>query len=191
MNRYKFVLWVVSLLIAAPALAHGGHAESWGLATGLAHPFGGADHLLAAFAVGFWAAAQRASRRWLAPAAFVVLMSAAAVTAHAWDLPAPSDAWIAGSVLALGLLILGASRLPAPWAVALIGVFALVHGAAHGAEAAEAVGSAYFAGLALSTAALHLSGLAVGTRLRRHAVHLSTGAGIACSLAGAYLLASI
>ena len=66
-------LALVLALAAAPALAHHDHGTA-SLASGLAHPLGGLDHLLAMLAVGLFAARQRGGARWMLPAGFVLAM---------------------------------------------------------------------------------------------------------------------
>ena len=59
-------LALVFALAAAPALAHPDHGAA-SLASGLAHPLGGLDHLLAMLAVGLFAARQPGDARWMLP----------------------------------------------------------------------------------------------------------------------------
>jgi urease accessory protein len=67
---------------------------------------------------------------------------------------------IVGSVLILGLLIAAAVRLPVVVSVLIVGLFAIFHGYAHGAEMpATASGLAYGVGFMAATAALHLAGI--------------------------------
>ena len=76
------------------------------------------------------------------------------------------------------------SRAPSRMA-ALAALFALFHGAAHGAELQ---GMAALAGMVLATALLHGVGLWAGHALRRRSVWWPRAAGIAASLVGAVLL---
>ena len=67
------------------------------------------------------------------------------------------------SVIVLGVLILADVRLPMLVSSVLVGVFALCHGHAHGAELpAAASGVTYAIGFALTTVILHLSGISFG-----------------------------
>jgi len=69
---------------------------------------------------------------------------------------------IAISLLVLGVLIAAAARLPLLLSAAIVGVFAVFHGYAHGAEMPQdASGLEYAAGFVLATALLHASGIAV------------------------------
>ena len=59
MNRpMKNLAAVFGLLVlgAGPALAHPGHFADDSFSAGIAHPFGGLDHIAVMIAVGLWAA---------------------------------------------------------------------------------------------------------------------------------------
>lgn len=178
-----------SLLWLSSAEAHSFGADGGGFAAGLAHPFSGADHMLAMVAVGFWAMRLGGRLTWLAPVAFIVVMAAAAALGTAGvELPLLEPA-IAGSVLALGLLLAFGVRVGATAGVALIGLFAFFHGYAHGLELpASAAPVGYALGFVTATALLHGVGLGLGWMVRRTdwPTRLS---GAALALAGLYLLA--
>jgi len=163
-RRVAPALVAVAGLLPLAAAAHvgadaGGHH---GFASGLAHPFTGLDHLAAMLAVGLWSGLS-ARRAWAAPVVFAVLLLVGALLAAAgWVLPAV-EPMIAASLLVLGLLLASRQGLPAPVAGALVGGFALFHGAAHGSELA---GGAALAGMVLATALLHGLGLGLGLALR-------------------------
>lgn len=164
MNMRRSLLSLVALGVAAPTIAqaHPG-LHMHGFAEGLAHPLTGLDHLLAMIAVGFWAASLGGRARWIVPAAFVSVMAGGAL-AGAVGLPALAIEYlIAASVVALGLLIAFEVRIPTAPAAALVGLFALAHGYAHGAEAPAGQGLLAFAvGFIASTALLHGVGLGLG-----------------------------
>ena len=62
--------------------------------------------------------------------------------------------------MVLGVLVALASRLPLAVSMALVGLFALFHGYAHGAEmAAESSALWYGLGFMLATATLHALGI--------------------------------
>jgi urease accessory protein len=66
---------------------------------------------------------------------------------------------VAASIIVLGLMVALAARAPLWLGAALIGLFALFHGHAHGTEAIAGSLVAYGAGFALATAALHAAGI--------------------------------
>lgn len=178
-------------VLALPTLAQahvGFHAD--GLAAGLSHPFSGLDHLLAMLAVGVWAATLGGRARYIVPLAFVALLAVGAVLgASGVALPAV-ETMIAASVAALGLLIAFEARIGTAPAAALVALFAVFHGHAHGAEMpAMASPLAYGLGFVAASVALHLAGLVFGgLQQARLAARLSGGAiaaaGLALALAG-------
>lgn len=174
---------------AGAACAHPGHAAS--LADGLAHPFLGLDHLLAMVAVGLWSArALPAARRWQGPAAFLGAMLLAALAAPAGLALPGVEVAIAASVLLCGALVAGGARLGAGAGLALVAVTALLHGAAHGAEAPVGGFLAFALGFTASTAALHGAGLALALRLQRLPALAWGGIGALLGAGGLALLAS-
>ena len=173
-------LALVFALAAAPALAHPDHGAA-SLASGLAHPLGGLDHLLAMLAVGLFAARQPGDARWMLPTGFVLAMLAGAALSAAGIALPTVEAAIAASVLVLGVLIARLARLPLTAALPLVATFALFHGHAHHAEMGAGPALAYTLGFALATAALHLAGLGLArqlphTRAGRLALRVGGGA---------------
>lgn len=180
--------------LALPALAHPGHSDDAGFATGFTHPFGGFDHLLAMLAVGLWAVqfAARSGNRaalWLLPAAFVLPMGAGFLLALNGIVLPGVETGIALSVLILGLAVAFAARPPLAVAMAVTALFALFHGHAHGAEMGEGAATAYAVGMLLATALLHGFGL-VGARLAQQVSvpMLTRAAGAAVAVAGVVIL---
>jgi urease accessory protein len=154
------------MLTPALAMAHPGHVESASMGSiwaGFLHPLTGLDHLLAMVAVGIWAAQLGGRALWVVPSAFLTMMVAGAALGLA-DVAFPLvESGITASVFALGLAILCAWKAPRWAAAALVGVFALFHGHAHGAELASGSSvSAFIAGFVIATALLHASGAALG-----------------------------
>lgn len=156
------------LLIPGLAHAHPGHENMTGLLSGLAHPVFGPDHLLAMLAVGLWGAQLGGQARWVLPVVFVsIMLAGGGLGMLGLQLPA-LEPGIMASVLVLGLLLLWSRQLPLLPSAALVGLFALFHGVAHGAEMPlEASAATYALGFALATAGLHLMGWLVGHGLQR------------------------
>jgi urease accessory protein len=177
--------------VAEPAMAHIGHGPTASLAAGFVHPFSGFDHVLVILMVGLWAAEKGGRALWAWPAVFVGVMLFGGVLAmHGAPLPFVEPAILA-SVVAFGLLIASAVDLPIGAGAAVITVFALFHGHAHGSALTETVsGVEYMAGFALATAALHLFGIGfakVTTHFKlQSAIRV---AGMLCVLVGAGLVA--
>jgi len=171
------------------AYAHVGVGDASGFMYGLTHPTGGLDHVCAMLAVGLWAAQMGGRLVWAVPLTFVGVMAlGGALPMLGISLPFVEPG-IVLSVLLLGVLIAASVRLPLLLSSSMVGLFALWHGHAHGAEMPElASGIGYALGFMLTTALLHAIGIVSGLGLQRwareRAIH-AAGAGIA--LCGAYL----
>jgi urease accessory protein len=150
-------------LFATSAHAHGLPGDPASVAAGFAHPFLGLDHMLAMIAVGLWSALAGGLARWMWPASFVALMT----SGYALGLGGAPLPWIDHAVLAslvaLGLSVALAVRLPPALGALVVGLFALFHGHAHGAEAPLGDPWLYAVGVLLATATLHGIGLALGS----------------------------
>ena len=175
-----------ALLLASPAAAHVGMSHVTGFMAGVAHPLSGLDHLCAMLAVGLWAQQQKGDAKYIIPVAFVSTMvfGGALGMAH---VPMPGvECGIAASVLVLGLLTASATRVSTPAASVLVGLFALFHGHAHGAEMpASSGGFEYAQGFIVSTIALHGTGLLLGSIMEKRVTRY---AGAAIAITGLALL---
>ncbi len=163
-----------------------------GFARGFLHPITGLDHLAAMLGVGLWSALSAAAldRRLLwAPLGFTLMLLAGALLGLTGVQAEGVEPMIAASVLLVGLL--AATRLPMPGlaAAALVGVFAVFHGLAHGLELAPQDGGLpALAGMALATLALHGAGMLAGVALRERNRWLPQLLGTGIALFGASLL---
>lgn len=178
-----------SLMAAAPAFAHtGGILHAAGFAAGFTHPLSGLDHLLAMVAVGWWATQNQRRAVWILPLAFSIMLMTGLILGISGVRIPIVESGIAGSVLALGLLIAFTVRLPILTATIVTGCFALLHGLAHGIEMQAGTSAGMFgAGLMLATFALHIAGVLAGSATLSQRAGRVVGAGIAA--AGAWLLA--
>jgi urease accessory protein len=160
------LLGLAALILPRVALAHPGH-DANGFASGVAHPVSGLDHIMAMIAVGLWAAQMGGRAVWAVPLSFVTVMLAGGALGMAGVEIPFVESGILASILVLGLLIAAAAKLPLYASLPMVGVFALCHGHAHGAEmAAGALGLGYSAGFVIATAGLHLAGLSLGALLK-------------------------
>lgn len=167
------------------AYAHTGVGEAGGLAHGLAHPFSGLDHLCAMVAVGLWAAQMGGRSAWLVPLSFVTVMALGGLLGMAAIAVPFVETGIVISLLVLGVLIAAAVRLPLALSAGLVGVFAMFHGHAHGAEMSPGVSAlAYALGFMSASALLHLSGFAFGLMARARLLRF---AGAAVAMTGGWL----
>lgn len=190
MSLHKSLFALALLLGPAAAFAHSGH-EHAGVLAGLAHPVFGLDHLLAMLAVGLWAAQQTGAACWALPLTFVASMLLGGLLGFAGMQIPLMETGIAGSVLAFGLLVAVAVRLPMALALGLTGLFALTHGVAHGLELPALVSPwSYALGFVIATAALHAGGYLMVRMLPQAAAPLLRLAGGASALTGVWLLAN-
>ncbi len=189
-RKIGWISGLLGLAASGTAMAHVGNHSAGGLAAGLAHPFMGLDHLLAMVAVGVWAAQLGGRCRLLLPATFVTVMAGGALTG-VYGLALPQvESVIALSVLVLGALVAMTVKAQWQWPVALVALFALFHGHAHGVEMPEfSAPWLYFAGFLIATAILYAIGVTAATALKERAAMLRLG-GAAIGLAGSWLLVS-
>jgi urease accessory protein len=161
--RKQLAAGLFMLLCTAAAQAHTDVGVAGGLLSGFMHPLSGLDHLLAMVAVGIWGATLGRPLVWALPVAFPMLMVVGGVLGIA-GVPLPYvETGIAVSVVVLGLAIAAAWRAPVAVAIAIVAVFGVFHGFAHGTELPEtAAPAAYAAGFVISTGLLHLAGIAIG-----------------------------
>lgn len=167
-----------------PAFAHLNPEEHGSFMAGFSHPLFGADHILAMVAVGIWAAQIGGRALWVVPSAFVGTMAIGFMMALGGiDLPFVEPAILA-SVIALGLLVAMAARLPVSAAAAVVGIFALFHGHAHGGELGSAGALQFGVGFVIATALLHVAGIAAGLGVSRLGIVASRIIGALTALAG-------
>ena len=159
------IIFTTALLFTSsvPAYAHQQADTAGGIAAGFSHPFLGLDHMLAMIAVGIWGAFLGKPLLVILPMVFPVMMTVGAAVAMLGMPFPPVEFGIALSVIVLGVMIVTTTRAVPVVACAIVGVFALFHGYAHGVElpeAADPVG--YSVGFVLATGLLHLVGIGLG-----------------------------
>jgi urease accessory protein len=191
MNRKSLAL--ASLMLATlvqPALAHDQAGVAGWLTSGFLHPLTGLDHMTAMVAVGIWGAQLGAPAIWVLPITFPLVMALGGVLgiAHV-PLPVP-ELMIALSAVVLGIAVAARLRVPFVAAAAVVGVFAIFHGHAHGEELPIAADPlAYGVGFVVATGLLHLCGIGIGTLLRWPAgERLIQGTGLAIAALGIVFL---
>lgn len=197
MKRHALpVLALLAAMAPSVAFAHTGVGDTAGFAHGFLHPLTGLDHVLAMVMVGVFAWQLGGRALWLVPATFVALMAVGGALGVAGIGVPFVEAGIALSVIVLGAIV--ALRIQAPVAVAMavVGLFAIFHGHAHGSEMPEsAAGLAYGLGFMLATALLHAGGVGLGFLIgwaaeRKGPIVVRT-AGAAAALAGVAILAGL
>jgi len=159
-----WVLVVLALLTWVPAAhAHVQQGQASGFLTGLGHPVSGLDHVLAMIAVGLWGAQLGAPALWLLPVVFPMVMALGGMVGLL-GMPLPGvEVGIAASAVLLGSAVMFELRPPIFAAVALVGIFGVFHGHAHGTELPVGQSALlYSMGFVIATGGLHGVGIAVG-----------------------------
>jgi urease accessory protein len=166
--RLPALIAITTTLAPVSAWAHVGIGSTSGFSHGFLHPVGGLDHVLAMVAVGMFAANLGGRALWAVPAAFVGVMAFGGFLGVSHVALPYVEIGIALSVVILGLIVALQVRWPVAAAMALVGVFAVFHGHAHGSEMPlDASGAAYAAGFMIATALLHAAGIALGVGLQK------------------------
>ena len=105
---------------------------------------------------------------WLVPTTFLAVMAAGGLLGAAGVSFYFLEPGIAASVVVLGIVVALALKPPVAVAMALVGLFAVFHGYAHGIEAPlDGTAGAYGAGFLVATALLHAAGVALGMLVGR------------------------
>jgi urease accessory protein len=165
--------------LAGPALAHVEAGQAAGFLAGLAHPVSGLDHVAAMVAVGLWGAQLGLPVIWILPVTFPIVMALGGLLGLL-GVPLPGvELGIAASAILLGAAVMTERRLPLYAAAALVGVFAVFHGHAHGTELPPGQsGLLYSLGFVVATGCLHAIGIAIG------AIHRWPAGRVALRIAG-------
>ena len=168
----RFLLLVLAPLLLAPALllapvsafAHEGSSLPYGsFIAGLAHPVLGVDHFLAMVSVGILSAQIGGRAIWTVPTTFVSVMAIGGLLGWFHVGLTSIELGISTSVLMLGIAIAADRKMPVLVAMGAVGIFAIFHGYAHGAEMPNVANPVRYAlGFMTGTALLHIAGLLVG-----------------------------
>ncbi|OHX11949.1 urease accessory protein UreJ [Chromobacterium amazonense] len=157
---------------------------------GFVHPFTGLDHFAAMLAVGIWSVL--ATRQvWAMPFAFAGLLLVGGLIGFTGAAVPVVEPMIAASLLVLGLMVCARVRLALPWGLAVVGLFALFHGIAHGSELPAAQAVAALSGMALGTMILHIAGMAIGAFFKARSAWYARVLGGGIALLGAGYLAGV
>jgi urease accessory protein len=161
--RWSGVLAVI-LFWTETAFAHVQKGEAAGFLSGLKHPISGLDHVLAMVAVGLWGAQLGSPAIWVLPVAFPMVMAFGGMLGLI-GVPLPGIEYgIAASAILLGVAVMFELRPPLAIAAAIVAIFAIFHGHAHGTELpAGQSGLLYSMGFVIATGCLHAVGITIGT----------------------------
>ncbi|PRD44955.1 urease accessory protein [Phyllobacterium phragmitis] len=193
----SLVIWLVVSITAAftPSIAwaHSETGAAAGFSHGFLHPLTGADHMLAMIAVGILAYQIGGRALWLVPISFLLFMVAGGALGITGANIPHVELGIALSVIILGAAIALGIAAPLIVTMSVVGIFAIFHGHAHGAEmpgSSNALG--YALGFVSATALLHLGGIGIGMLIgragARHEPTLVRAAGGLMTVAGLGIL---
>ena len=164
---------------------------------GFLHPLLGIDHLLAMITVGMLSAQMGGRAIWTVPTTFVSVMVIGGILGIAGVEVPFVEYGIALSVVILGVALLAKRRTPEGITMIFVGLFAIFHGHAHGAELGTVTDVmqvvAYVLGFVVATAGLHVIGALLGyiaLRNSRGALILRAS-GALIALTGIYLVSAI
>ena len=133
------------LLVPSTANAHSETGTVGGFLSGFLHPLTGLDHVVAMVAVGLWGAFLGAPAIWILPLIFPVVMALGGALGIL-GVPMPGfETGIALSGVILGLMVAFAAKPPLRIAGAIVALFAIFHGHAHGTELPEAANALTYA----------------------------------------------
>ncbi|CCF86831.1 MULTISPECIES: HupE/UreJ family protein [Enterobacteriaceae] len=155
-----FVLALFPMMAFAHVGTDGGTHHVLSFTEGFIHPLTGMDHMVAMVLVGVWSA-MNTRQWWLAPLAFAGLLLTGALAGMAGVMIAGTEYIVAGSLLGIGAMVALQLKLREGIGALIIGVFAIFHGLAHGAELSHS--TAALSGMVTATAGLHLTGLGIGS----------------------------
>jgi len=166
-SSFRFLLPALLIVAATQAQAHIGQGAVGGFWSGFFHPLFGLDHIVAMVGVGLWGAFLGAPAIWMLPVVFPLIMSFGGMLGI-MGVPIPGGETVIETGIALSGIVLGAAVLfgirPPNWVAAIVvGLFAICHGYAHGAEMPGAANAFSFAiGFVVATGLLHMCGIALG-----------------------------
>ena len=195
-NATRTAFIILAALAAVPALAHDGAALPYGsFVSGLSHPVLGMDHFLAMVSVGILSAQIGGRAIWTVPATFVVIMAVGGLLGWIDIGLSAIEVGIAFSVLALGTAIAADKTVPLVIAMSAVGVFAIFHGYAHGAEMPVIANPVKYAlGFMTGTTFLHLAGVLIGDisqHYMRGKVLLRVAGAAIAALGGVFLYGAV
>ena len=156
-----YALAFALLVLPGAAFAHPGH-ETAGAVQGFMHPFTGLDHIVAMLLVGLFAFQLGGRALWSLPLAFLAAMAVGGFMGAGGPGGVIVEIGIALSVITLGAAVLLNVKAPIAVATAMVGLFAIFHGFAHGAEMPASVQAIYY-GIGFMAGSALLIGLGIGS----------------------------
>jgi urease accessory protein len=177
------------VFVGSPAIAHTGNPNA-DFVGGFTHPLFGPDHIVAMLGVGLWGAFLGQPAIFVLPIVFPIIMACGGIIGILGVHVPAVEIGIALSAIVIGTMVAMAARPPLALAAVLVGMFAIFHGYAHGAELPLGANAlSYFLGFVVATGMLHLAGISFGLLARWPAGQIAVrAAGGAIALAGVVFL---
>jgi len=179
---------------SGPAFAHDEVAGGAGFLAGLFHPVLGFDHLLAMLSVGVLSAQIGGRAIWYIPTTFVLAMVVGGFVGMQNISLLAVEAGIAMSVLVLGGTLAAERHIPEWLAAAVVAVFGVFHGHAHGTEMPMIANPwLYGLGFVVGTSIIHVTGVFIGFAFRKlnRGNYFLRATGLGIAVFGAYILITL
>jgi len=189
--KTKLVYYILFIFFSITAVNAHILAGENGLLSGMFHPLFGLDHLLAMIAVGIISVQIGKKALWQVPLTFLSFMVIGGIFGIIDFNLLSVEMGIALSVIILGLAIFTSKKISQNLAMFFIGVFAIFHGFAHGAEMSKILSPiTYILGFLIITTILHITGIFIGIYAKKTQVtqKLLQGLGFIISSIGIYFL---
>jgi urease accessory protein len=189
----RLLLFCIALLsvLATPGFAHPVAGSTDFFAAGVAHPFGGADHLITITFAGLWSGLVGRTAMVAWPVTFVAAMLGGFAAASAGLQPGFVEAATSLSVILLGAFVAFELTMPVVLGATVTGLLAFFHGHAHGTEATSVL-LPYVTGFTTATVALLAVGIAVAVWTKSFAQRVAVRvAGGCAAVAGLLLLGGL
>ena len=182
-----FPIFWVALPPTVFAYTRGGRAI--GFTSGLRRPFSRWDYIFGTVAAGIWGGQLGVPAIWLLPVIFVIMMLFGGMLGFVGVRLPRVQPGIALSVIVFAVAILSEAE-PELWiAAAIVGLFAIFHGHAHGTELPPGGDGLFFSlGFAITTGGLLAIGIGIGVIDLWTSLQLVLDAGIVITLAGVAFL---
>lgn len=160
--------------------------QGFGFYEGFKHPIQGLDHLLAMLCVGMISARLGGKAIWYVPTCFVVVMALGCVIGFFGTSLQFIEPLISISIIIFGAMLISPQLLTPLLTLLTVGLFAIVHGYAHGKEMPLFVlPEIYIFGFMVATTLIHGLGVGVGELINRFRFSVTlyriTGLGLAVS----------
>ena len=155
---------IIAVLIVIVAASTNAHAHTGaGIHSGFMHPLLGWDHVIAMIGVGAWASFLGGQAFWRIPLSFLASMDVGGVLGFSGvAIPFVELTILVSAVVIAGLWLLKI-KMPGSSGMAVVGLFAIAHGYAHGAEMPMDKSPVLFAcGFVMATGLLHVLGMFLG-----------------------------